>query len=107
MLKSRDFGNIVVASLSLLFLKLDRNTTDLAMSQPLHKMCDKASDLVAKGLAGNDSNLLAYPLVGVKVKGQPCVILFNDDPRGLFDGLGPDATLQNKITHHYSSLQIG
>lgn len=50
-------------------------------------------DLVAKGLAGDDGDLLAHPLVGVEVIAQTGVVLLNDDPCGLLDSLGPNTTL--------------
>ena len=51
------------------------------------------SDFVAELLAGDDGNLLTYSLVDVEVKGEPGVILFNDDTGCLLHSLGPNATL--------------
>lgn len=53
-------------------------------------------DLVAQRLAGDDGDLLTHPLVGVEVIAQACVVFLNDDPGGLLDGLGPDATLRRE-----------
>jgi len=53
------------------------------------------SDFVAQGLAGDDCDFLANPLVGVEVIAQPGVVLLNDDPGGLLHGLGPDSALVN------------
>jgi hypothetical protein len=69
-----------------------------------------ASDLVPQTLAGNDSDLIANPLVDLEVKAElgvvtahplvkmacrgvhRCCVPLNDDLGGLLDGLRPDAT---------------
>lgn len=57
------------------------------------KVIDLPSDFVAQGLSGNDCDFLTYPLVCVKIKGQPRVILLNNNFRRFLDGLSPDTTL--------------
>lgn len=52
-------------------------------------------NLVAEGLGGNDSDLLADALVGVEVQRQASVVLLDDDLSGLLDCLGSDATLES------------
>lgn len=54
-------------------------------------MRDIAGYLVPKFLAGDDGDLLAHALVGVEVVAQARVVLLDDDPRRLLDGLGADA----------------
>ena len=39
-----DLRNVVITPLTLLLLELDRDTTDLAVSQPLHQMCNKSKE---------------------------------------------------------------
>ena len=56
----------------------------------------EACNLVAEALALNDSNLLAHALVGGEVHRQPAIILLDDDPGGLLDGLGAHTTLQTR-----------
>ena len=51
-----------------------------------------SADLVAESLAGNDSNLIAYSLVGLEVESELGVVSFDDDFSRLLDGLGTDAT---------------
>ena len=51
-------------------------------------------NLVAETLAGNDSDLLTYPLVGVEIKCKAGVVLLDDHPRRLFHRLSPDTTLK-------------
>lgn len=53
------------------------------------------SDFIAQRFSGNNSDFLTYPLVCVEIKGQPCVILLNDNFRRFLDGLSPDTTLEN------------
>lgn len=54
----------------------------------------KSSNLISEPLGLDDCNLLCNSLVGVKVKCEPVVVLLNDGPRGLLDGLCTNATLQ-------------
>lgn len=56
------------------------------------------SNFVAKLLAWDDGNLLAYSLVHVKVQSKSGVIFFDDDPGGLLHRFCPDATLKPKQT---------
>ena len=76
--------------------------------RPLQLCCVKTSDLVkqrylpsnlvAQWFAGDDGNLLTHPLVGVEVISKPRVILLNNDPGSLLNGLGPDTTLRANAT---------
>jgi hypothetical protein len=50
------------------------------------------SYLVAETLRGNDGDLIADSLVGLKVQGQLGVVPLNDDLGGLLDCLGTNAT---------------
>lgn len=61
-------------------------------------MCNKTGNLVAETLAGDDGNLFADLFVDVKVHRQTGVVLLDDHPRRLLNGLGTDATLE-KIAH--------
>jgi hypothetical protein len=53
-------------------------------------------DLVPQTLRLNDGNLLRNALVGVKVERKTVVILLDDDPGGLLDGLGTNATYEGE-----------
>ena len=57
LLQSRDIGDVVVPSLPLLLLQLDRDAAHRRPLQPLHEMRDEAGDLVAKGLGGDQGDL--------------------------------------------------
>lgn len=48
--------------------------------------------LVPQPLAGDDGNLIAYPLVGLEVEGELGVVALNDDLGGLLDRLRANAT---------------
>ena len=48
--------------------------------------------LVAEALRGDDGNLIADALVGLKVERQAGVVPLDDDLGGLLDGLGANAT---------------
>lgn len=45
------------------------------------------TDLVSKTLGGDNSDLIADSLVGLKVEGELRVVAFDDDLRRLLDGL--------------------
>lgn len=45
------------------------------------------TDLVSKTLRGDDSDLIADPLVGFEVECELGVVAFDDDLRGFLDGL--------------------
>lgn len=57
----------VVLSLSLLLLKLERDTANGTSLNPLHQVGGESSNLVSKTLGRNDGNLIADLLVGVAV----------------------------------------
>jgi len=51
-------------------------------------------NLVAQGLARDNSDFLAYPFVCMEIQSETWVILLNYELRGLFDRLRSYATLQ-------------
>jgi len=51
------------------------------------------SDLVPELFAWNNSDFLTYSFVDMKIESKTWVILLDDYPRCLFDGLCPDTTL--------------
>lgn len=53
---------------------------------------DVTTHLVPQTLGGNDGNLIADTLVGLKVLGELGVVTLDDDLGGLLDGLGADTT---------------
>lgn len=48
MFQGRHFWNVVITAFPLLFLQFDGNTTDLAMSQALHKVSHKSTKIYMK-----------------------------------------------------------
>lgn len=86
--QSREFGNVVVTTLTLFFLQLEGDTTNRTARDTLHQVGRETGDLVAKTLGGDDSNLVADTLVGLEVQRKTGVVLFNKDTGGLLDGLG-------------------
>jgi len=74
------------------------------------------SNFIAQLFTGNDRNLLTYPLIGVEVQSQTCVIFLNNNPRRFLDGLRSystrlqEHTQQNTthypLTHDYKTLQL-
>jgi len=88
----RDVRDVVVTTLTLLLLKLERNATDGALLNTLHEMGHETSDLVAHGLGRNESNLSADTLVGVEVESKTRIVLLDDGTSSLLDGLYTHAT---------------
>jgi hypothetical protein len=55
--EGRDLGNVLILALTLLFLKLEGDTTDGTTLDALHQMCGISGDLVPEALGGDDGNL--------------------------------------------------
>jgi hypothetical protein len=91
--ESRDLRNVLVLSLTLLLLKLERDTTDGTSLNTLHQVGGETGNLVSQTLRGDDGDFIADSLVGLEVKSETGVVLLNDDAGGLLDGFGTDATL--------------
>jgi hypothetical protein len=118
--EGRNLGNVLILALALLFLELERDTADGTTLDTLHqvsgvtgdlfsyqKLCalccaeyGRCSHLVAQALGGNDGNLIADALVGLKVESQLGVVTLNDDLGGLLDSLGTNAT-------HFCGMCVG
>lgn len=81
--------------LPLLFLKLQRNSSNRSPLDTLHQMGDKPSDLVPHTLGWDDSHLVANALVCVEVHSKPRVVLFDDGPGRLLHGLRTDTLCTN------------
>ncbi len=65
-----------------------------------HQVSDESGNLVPQRLGGDESHFLDDTLVGVEVQGELGVVLLNDDPGGLLNGLGADAThLETEISN--------
>ncbi len=92
----RNIGDVVVLPLTLFLLELEGDTADGTLLNSLHQMGGEPSNLVPEALGGDDSNLIANLLVGLEIQSQTGVVLFNNEPGGLFDCLGSDATLKEK-----------
>jgi hypothetical protein len=53
----------------------------------------EASYLVSQSLGLDDSNLIAEPLVGIKVQSELLIILLNENPGGPLDSFRAHTTL--------------
>jgi hypothetical protein len=95
-LEGRDLGDVVVATLALLLLKLDGDATHRGLLNTAHQMCGETSNLIAELLGGNDGNFLNNALVGLEIAGQASVVLLDNELRSLLNGLGADTTLLTK-----------
>ena len=89
-LDSRLIGDKVHATLTLFLLKLERDTTDWSLLDPLHQMGGKSSDLVAETLRRDDGDFFEDLLVRVEVECHARVILLDDLARRFLHGLGTD-----------------
>ena len=93
--EGRDFGDVLILALSLLFLELERDTADRTTLDTLHQMGGETSNLVTKTLGGDDGNLGGDLLVGLEVQGKTRVVLLDEDLGGTLDSLGTNTTLYN------------
>jgi hypothetical protein len=91
--KSRDLGDVLVLSLSLLLLKLEGDTSDGTLLDSLHEVGGVASDLVSESLGGDNSDLISKSLVGLEVEGELGVVSLNHDLGGPLDSLSSNSTL--------------
>lgn len=66
--KRRDLGNVVVLSLTFLFLELERDAANRAPLDALHEMCRETGDLVPETLRGDDG-LAVRNKIGLKGMG--------------------------------------
>ena len=83
---------VVVSALTLLFLKLDGDTSDWSSLDTSHQVSDVSSDLVSEWLASDDGNLVTDALVVMEVIGHASVVLLDEDTGSLLDGLGTNTT---------------
>src|SRR4051812_4001891 len=93
-IKSRHFGDVIVLAFALLFLQLERDATNGAALNTPHQMRGETGNLIAKTFGGNNGNLIGDLLVGVKVERETGIVFFDQDARGLLDGLCTDTALQ-------------
>lgn len=81
--------------LPLLFLELQRNSSNRSSLDTLHQVGDEPSDLVPHTLGWDDSYLIADALVCVEVHSEPRVVLFDDGSGRLLHGLRTDTLRTN------------
>lgn len=91
--KSRDLGDVLVLSLSLLLLELEGDTSDGTLLDSLHEVGGVASNLVSESLGGDDSDLVSESLVGLEIEGELGVVSLNHDLGGPLDSLSSNSTL--------------
>lgn len=91
--QSGDLWDVLVLSLTLLLLQLERDTTDWALLDSLHQVGGVTSDLVSESLRLDLSNLGGQSLVGLEVQSQLWVESFNQNLRGSLDSLSSNTTL--------------
>lgn len=93
--KRRHLGHVLVLTLTLLLLELERDATNRAALDTPHKMGRETSDLVAKALRRHNGHLVDHLLVGVEVhRVKARVVLFDEDTSSALGSLRADATLQ-------------
>merc|ERR1712183_497941 len=90
--QGRQFWNVVVPPLTLIFLKFNRYSSHRSKLDTLHKLGDVTSDLVSEFLRRYDCNLFAYTFVGMKVISKTCVVLLDDNSCCFLYSLGTYST---------------
>ena len=84
--------NEVHASLALLLLELERNTSDRTLLDSLHEMSDISSNLVSQTLGGNNGDFFGDLLVQLEVQCELLVVLLNNVSGGSLNSLGSDSS---------------
>lgn len=92
--QSGNLRNVLVLSFTLLFLQLERDTSDWALLDSLHQVGGVASDLVSESLGLDVSDLVGQSLVGLEVQGQLWVVSLDQNLGGSLDSLSSNATLK-------------
>merc|ERR1719498_1856654 len=87
-----DFSGMKSISFSFLLLKSERDSSNWALLNSLHKMCGETSNLVSHSLGLNDSDVINDSLVEVEILGQFSVVLLDDGSGGSLDSLGSNST---------------
>lgn len=88
--------NKVQASFSLLFLQLQRNSTNRSTLNSLHQMGNKTSNFISHSLWWDDSDFTNKSLVNMEIKSQTRIIFLNDNSWWFLDSFCSD-TLQPNI----------
>ena len=91
LLQGAHLGDEVQPTLALLLLELERDVPHGPLGDALHEVGRESGDLVPHPLGGGDGDLVDDALVGVEVEGEAGVVLLDDGPGGLLDGLGADS----------------
>jgi hypothetical protein len=91
LVESAHLGYEVESALALLLLKLQADVPHGSLGDALHQVGGESRDLVPHALRGGDGDLVDNALVRVEVEGEAGVVLLNDGPGGLLDGLGSDS----------------
>jgi hypothetical protein len=91
LVESAHFGNEVEPALALLLLQFQADVPHGSLGDALHQVGGESGDFVSHALRGGDGDLIDDALVCVEVEGQAGVVLLDDGPRGLLDGLGSDS----------------
>lgn len=91
--QGRDLWDVLVLSLSLLFLQLEGDTSNWTLLNSLHQVGGVTSNLVSESLGLDLSDLSGQSLVGLEVQGQLWVVSLDQNLRGSLDSLSSNATL--------------
>lgn len=91
--QSRNLGDVLVLSLSLLLLQLERDASDGTLLNSLHQVGGVTGNLVSQLLGLDDSDLRGQSLVGLEVEGQLGVESLNEHLGGSLHGLSSDTAL--------------
>ena len=93
--KRRHLGHVLVLTLTLLLLELERDAANRAALDTPHKMGRETGNLVAEALGRYNGHLIDHLLVGVEVhRVKARVVLLNENTSSALGSLGADATLQ-------------
>lgn len=91
--QSRNLWDVLVLSLTLFLLQLERDTSNWTLLDSLHQVGGVTSDLVSESLGLDLSDLGSQSLVGLEVQSQLWVESLDQNLGGSLDSLSSNATL--------------
>lgn len=92
-IQSGNLWNVLVLSLTLLLLKLERDTSNWTLLNSLHQVGGVTGNLVSESLRWDLSNLSGQSLVSLEIESELWVVTLNQNLGGSLDGFSSNTTL--------------
>jgi hypothetical protein len=84
--------DVVILSLSFLFLQLERDSSNGSSLNSSHQVSGESSDFVSQSLRWDDRDFVTDLLVGVEIESESGVELLDNYSRGSLDGFSTNSS---------------